>query len=1012
MLLRNLSLVVVLGTLGVPALSNAAPCDAWYKFDGNLSDSSGNGYDGTMIGREGMPALPQFSEGVEGQALHVSGDSAMRAYLDLSYELCPKVTVSGWIRVEANTERGTQYIISTGNSSGPGLRSSGVLAAMNGNGNGLMHRAAIRDGRAWFFFAGVYDYEARSYRFHWRDRVIEGELPENPRLAQDAFWVGAYNDDLDYAIKGAHVDELRVIGRALTAEEVERLKGARPGAFVRLEGAAAGSTAVAGTGGGATDSGSGFPQAIPGISEQLPGTTREIDPGALPDRPPDLLGGGLTNTTDDGSLIEVPDEVLDARAGLNDPGLAPLGDLPQGPSGPLTSVPSDREPLMEVPDEVLDANAGLNDPDLTPIGPDPVQEFKDDLAASQEAALEDIEEQRINEFENRFGLKERTQIVIGAGKDIAYAATPTKLLVGPEGLAVGDPALGTGILTSFDEVPLTALPGPGEPSTEVADALAERNKFREVFRFQGKNAYMIVNAAGETTIVGDTDGMHVPVQSAIDVTLQSGRPVDLIANYGAGYLLISGTNVRASVVPRPAVDWARAELSDLQQVTALAFMPGDAWIGVSNRGVSSGGMNRTHFGMDLLTDVQRLFASGERIHDISVTSQSDTVGSWAIATDKQIYFRQEPSGRFPSCRAYQRSNDEIKPRQKVDHEFGQVIEGELSRDWSCWYPELNCLAKYPTWSESDMGSPADPSTWQVNLLVTLGIRDYSGIEKEIVDCWLDDQLEKAEGVFRHSPALKFRLRVEHKTVVDGVDIVNYTRESQSAHNQFMDRNFDVMAKSRTEGYYPIFVPEHPCVGYEEDGQRKCDFSQATFNHFVDPFTRKHGIMLLAERSRTEVLAHEFGHYLSLKHTFARYVNLDDDLNCNKRFNPKGDGVRCNSCLGPSTVTGQRCSGPYNVMDYCNGDVDDADLNFCQQSRANSQKQRYMTDDGQTKYTKMKGRLGEPYCTADSDCLDDEYCNTGVFTVGRNVCKSRLSSGAVCSRGGQCESGKCPFLTCK
>ena len=180
---------------------------------------------------------------------------------------------------------------------------------------------------------------------------------------------------------------------------------------------------------------------------------------------------------------------------------------------------------------------------------------------------------------------------------------------------------------------------------------------------------------------------------------------------------------------------------------------------------------------------------------------------------------------------------------------------------------------------------------------------------------------------------------------------------------------------------------------------------------MNPVTRKHGIMLLAERGRIEVLAHEFGHYLSLKHTFEPYINLDGDLNCNQRFTPKGSDVRCNSCMGTVNSSGTSCSGPYNVMDYCNGDVDDADLNFCQQSRANNQKQRYMTNDGRTNYAKMKGRLGEPYCTSDSDCLDDEYCNTGVLTIGRNVCKATLPSGAACTRGGQCESGKCPLLIC-
>jgi hypothetical protein len=989
----------------LPLRALAQSCDAYYPFDGNIADASGNGYDGTMIGKEGLPALAQFSNGIDGQALALDGRSAMRAYLDLSPDLCPQVTVTAWVRVESNDATTTQYLLSTGNSSGPGLRSSGVIAVLSGLGNGLSHRFAIRDGRAWFFVAGVWDNVAETYRFHWRDRVVESSLAGPRRPPEDAFWVGAFNDNLDYAIKGAFVDELRITGKALSVEEVNRMRGNRPGAVVMLEGAGGGATAVANT---------GTPQSVSDIVDGF-GTTRPtIDPDSLPDRPQDLLASGLGTTDDSGPLLEVPEGVGTANSGVRDPDLSLPDDLPQGPTGPLASPPTTGGPLLEVPDEVLDANAGLTDPELVPLGPDPVQEFQDDLAMAQESALEDLQRQRINEFENRFGLKERTQVVIGAGKDIAYAAIPTKLLVGPEGAPVDLPDLGVDIGNTSDVnvTPGPALPGTSDASDNIAEQFASRNNIREIIRFQGSNGYMVIRASGEYVVVGDPGGLQNFLRNRIQTVLRSGRPIDLVANNGDGYLLVSGTNVHSRNVPQSAVDWAEEELSKLRQITAFTFMPGDAWIGVSIGGVQAGGMNRTHFGFDVLTDVRRLVADGEQIHDISVTSQSDTIGSWAIATDQQIYFRQEPTGRFPSCRAYQRSNDEVKPRQKTDHELGEEIGDELGRNWSCWYPKPNCLANYPTWSETDMSSPSDPNTWQVNLLVTLGIRDYSGIEKEIVDCWLDDQLQKAENVFRHSPSLKFRLQVQHRTTVAGVDIVNYTQESQGDHNRFMDRNFDVMAKSKTEGYYPIFVPEHPCVGYRDNGQRKCDFSQATFNHFVDPFTRKHGIMLLAERKRTEVLAHEFGHYLSLKHTFEPYINLDDDLNCNKSFTPKGGDVTCNSCMGSTNSNQTTCTGPYNVMDYCSGEVDDADLNFCQQSRANSQKQRYMTNDGQTKYTKMKGRLGEPYCTADSHCLDDEYCNTGVLTVGRNVCKSRLSSGAICSRGGQCESGKCPFLSCQ
>lgn len=302
----------------MPALAQSQ-CDAWFPFDGDLSDASGNGNDGTMIGKGGVPAHAQFSTGVVGQALQIDGSSAMRAYVDLNPDACPQVTISAWIRVESNDVKSTQFLISTGAGNGPGLRSSGTIAVLTGNGNGLMQRDALRDGRAWFFFAGVYDYNANTYRFHWRDRIVEGKLAESHRPPEDALWVGAFNDQLQHAFKNAYVDELRITGRTLTAAELARMRGGRPGAFVMLDGAA-GTDSVLASG---TSTGNGIPQAVPGVSEQLGTNVPRIDANDLPERPPDLLN---STASDSGPLLEVPAEVLAARSGTTDPNLTPLNE--------------------------------------------------------------------------------------------------------------------------------------------------------------------------------------------------------------------------------------------------------------------------------------------------------------------------------------------------------------------------------------------------------------------------------------------------------------------------------------------------------------------------------------------------------------------------------------------------------------------------------------------------------------------------------------------------------------
>ena len=312
--LRFAALAFLFATM--PALAQAQ-CDAWFPFDGNLSDASGNGYDGTMIGKGGVPALAQFSTGVVGQALQVDGRSAMRAYIDLNPDACPQVTITAWIRVESNDVNSSQFLISTGAGNGPGLRSSGTIAVLTGNGNGLMQRDALRDGRAWFFFAGVYDYAANTYRFHWRDRIVEGQLAESRRPPDDALWVGAFNDQLHHAFKNAYVDELRITGRTLTPGELARMRGGRPGAIVMLDGDADTDTEFA----SGTSTGNGIPQAVPGVSLGM--NVPRIDVNDLPERPTDLLN---STAGDGGPLMEVPAGFEAARSGTTEPNLTPLNE--------------------------------------------------------------------------------------------------------------------------------------------------------------------------------------------------------------------------------------------------------------------------------------------------------------------------------------------------------------------------------------------------------------------------------------------------------------------------------------------------------------------------------------------------------------------------------------------------------------------------------------------------------------------------------------------------------------
>ena len=202
-----------------PAL--AQRCETYFPFEDSLADTSGSGYDGEMIGAGGAAATASFAAGRVGRALHVTRGSSMRALADFRYERCPQVTITAWIRLESLNTTENQYIFSTGQGSGPGLYTQGPSLFLNGTESGLYFPNAIRDANTWFLVAGIYDYDAGTYRLFWRNSIVaEGVLSSSRYGAEDAFWIGAQNDALDYGALNLYVDELRVYDRVLTPEEI------------------------------------------------------------------------------------------------------------------------------------------------------------------------------------------------------------------------------------------------------------------------------------------------------------------------------------------------------------------------------------------------------------------------------------------------------------------------------------------------------------------------------------------------------------------------------------------------------------------------------------------------------------------------------------------------------------------------------------------------------------------------------------------------------------------------
>ncbi len=198
-------------------------CNATYKFDGNLADSSGNGYDGAAFGKNDEPAAPQFGEGISGQAIRFDGRTGVYTDLDLHFDICPQVTVTGWIRLDTQEPNGTHYIFSVGDRSPLGISLYNGSVVLHGRGGGLQSKNSLRDRRVWFFFAGVYDFDAKTLRLRFRNRTVEGTLPESPREPAGQTFFGARDERLTSPANDIYLDEVKIFGRLLSDDEISRI---------------------------------------------------------------------------------------------------------------------------------------------------------------------------------------------------------------------------------------------------------------------------------------------------------------------------------------------------------------------------------------------------------------------------------------------------------------------------------------------------------------------------------------------------------------------------------------------------------------------------------------------------------------------------------------------------------------------------------------------------------------------------------------------------------------------
>ena len=210
-------------TMAFQTYANAQQCTAHYTFDGNISDSSSAGLSAFLADATRAASSVEFAEGKFGQALVLDGDTVLRLPIDLTFESCPEVTITAWIKVPAPLDKGTMFVIGSGSGNTPGLSISGSRLTARGSANGISQDDVFYGSPEWIFVAAVYDSTEGTFRLHWRHRNKPKTLG-SIATAADSIWLGAQTQDSKYVAKGILVDDLRIYPQALTVENIAEIR--------------------------------------------------------------------------------------------------------------------------------------------------------------------------------------------------------------------------------------------------------------------------------------------------------------------------------------------------------------------------------------------------------------------------------------------------------------------------------------------------------------------------------------------------------------------------------------------------------------------------------------------------------------------------------------------------------------------------------------------------------------------------------------------------------------------
>src|SRR4051794_16356499 len=111
----------------------------------------------------------------------------------------------------------------------------------------------------------------------------------------------------------------------------------------------------------------------------------------------------------------------------------------------------------------------------------------------------------------------------------------------------------------------------------------------------------------------------------------------------------------------------------------------------------------------------------------------------------------------------------------------------------------------------------DFKTWRVDIQFVNGSKALSDAAiKTKVDQWV----ARAERVYQRAPVLDIHASIVKQSNKDGRDLSDLVFDSSAQYASYMDKNFDNVAVTQTEGHMVVLITDRLCIG-KQNGKPQC-----------------------------------------------------------------------------------------------------------------------------------------------------------------------------------------------